>query len=502
MVEISVNRKSTLVALLLSIFLLLALLLRVGIALAFPNLLHADEIFQSIEQAHRLIYGYGSIPWEFRRGTRSWVLPEVLAGIMRLTAWMGEGSSGYLAGITIFLCLISLIPVAVAFLWGYRTGGLLTAVITGGICSIWFELIYFAPKAFNEVVAAHLLLPGLYLGVHGKWFQPRTRLFLVGLCFGAAVAFRIHLLPAVAVAIWFICRKDWSNKGIPMIGGIVCPLLVFGLVDAFTWSYPFQSFWQNIWVNVGEGKSNQYGAYPWYAYLKLPINNWSFAMVPIGLLIVVGARRSPILAWVATTIVLSHSLIAHKEYRFLYPAVLIAIILAGLGTAELINRWRPRRMVMVALICLVLWTATSVGLASRFDTSRKPNLSMLWAGAQTTNWQRYSGNLLALQKLSTDPTVCGVGFLGVNLYDSGGYTYLHRNVPIFIVELLMNEQKTNFDGVAPSFNYLMSAVPVPPHQDSYALQQCWGSTCLYKRAGSCTQIPGYHINRVLEQLGQ
>jgi hypothetical protein len=42
------------------------------------------------------------------------------------------------------------------------------AILTGGICAIWFEFIYFAPKAFTEVIAAYSLLVGVYLGCYGK----------------------------------------------------------------------------------------------------------------------------------------------------------------------------------------------------------------------------------------------------------------------------------------------------------------------------------------------
>jgi len=496
------NRKFALGALLLGIVILLALLLRVSVAFAFPNILWSDEIFQTLEPAHRLTYGNGIVTWEFRRGTRSLVFPGILAGVMRLTDWMGDGSSGYLAGVTIFLCLLSLIPILVALLWGYRTSGLIAAILSAGICSIWFELVYFAPKAFNEVVAAYLLLAGVYLGVHGRVFQPRMRLFLAGCLCGSAIALRIHLLPAVVFAMVYICRKDWRARWVPMVAGILGPILAFGVVDAFTWSYPFQSFWQNVWVNVVLGKSEQYGVSPWYGYLSFLRNSWSWALVPITLLAIVGARRSPILAWLVIVIVLSHSVLAHKEYRFIYPALPMILILAGLGTAELVTRWRlrwssPRVMVIAVLVCLILWTSTSAILASRFDPTRKTTLSILWAAPETTYWQRFSGNLLAFQKLSTEQTLCGVGLLGINWYRSGGYTYLHRDVPIFLVE-----QDTDFNQLAPSFNYLVATVSVPRQHQDYVLQGFWGTTCLYKRPGSCTQRRGYSINQVIKQKQQ
>ena len=33
--------------------------------LVFPGIHHADEAFQTVEQAHRVVFGYGLVPWEF-----------------------------------------------------------------------------------------------------------------------------------------------------------------------------------------------------------------------------------------------------------------------------------------------------------------------------------------------------------------------------------------------------------------------------------------------------
>ena len=49
--------------------------------LAFAGINHPDEVFQSVEQAHRLVFGTGLVPWEFVYGTRSWVFPGALAGL-------------------------------------------------------------------------------------------------------------------------------------------------------------------------------------------------------------------------------------------------------------------------------------------------------------------------------------------------------------------------------------------------------------------------------------
>ncbi|AFZ57949.1 mannosyltransferase [Anabaena cylindrica FACHB-243] len=486
---------------LLIILIIFALILRVGMALKFPNIFWADEIFQSLEPAHRLAFGNGIVTWEFRDGIRSWVLPGILAGIMRLTAWMGKGSTGYLIGINIFLSLLSLSNILIAYLWGKKIGGTITAFICAAICTIWFELIYFSPKAFTEVVATHFLLPGVYLGVEKQISPTRNSLFLSGCLLGISLAFRIHFIPAIVFAVVYICRKDWREKWLPIMLGIIAPILIFGTIDAFTWSYPFQSFWLNIWVNIVEGRSKLYGVSPWYEYLIFLLKSWSWLSLPIIILALIGSRHSPILVWLVLIIILSHSLLAHKEYRFIYPVLPMVMILAGIGTGELVlnlsRRWVSHKKTLIAiLLCLLLWTSISIALLSRFNIYSPLKFSTFGTNLENTHLFATTNNLLALQSLSTENTVCGLGLWGIHWALSGGYTYFHRDVPIYPVD-----KAADFEKLKPGFNYIVANISVPSQYQNYTLQKCWQGTCVYKRPGSCRQIIDRDINYVLKKSG-
>jgi GPI mannosyltransferase 3 len=486
---------------LIPVTLLFALLLRLLTAFRFPNILWPDEIFQTLEPAHRLAFGYGTITWEYRDGVRSWALPGVLAGIMRLTSWLGEGSDGYLAGVKFCLCVLSLVPVLIAFRWGDRVGGKTAAILAAAFSSVWFELIYFAPKAFTEVVAAHLLLPGIYLGVHGKCWQPKIRFLFAGCLLGLALSLRIHLAPAILLAVLYIFYKQGRSSWLPLIGGILAPLFAIGLLDWFTWSYPFQSLFLNIWVNVVENKSHQYGISPWNEYLRYLVRGWGFAWIPIAVFIVLGARRSPLLAGLAAVIVLTHSALAHKEYRFIYPALPMLVLLAGLGVAEVIKflryRWLSSRIqAAIVLSCLLLAAMTSASLAQEFHhlkgyDTRNP--------LRQTYWEKSSESLKFLQDLSKEKEVCGLGLWKAPLVWTGGYTYLHKDVPIFLPD------ERDFAKLQPHFNYLIAKVsrdPKPPVEGLYHLQTCENDLCLYKKAGTCAPKPGYHVNQVFEIKAQ
>src|SRR5690606_17378937 len=48
-------------------------------AVTEPAYLHPDALFQALEPAFSLVWGYGIETWEFREGMRSWVWPGLLA---------------------------------------------------------------------------------------------------------------------------------------------------------------------------------------------------------------------------------------------------------------------------------------------------------------------------------------------------------------------------------------------------------------------------------------
>ena len=469
-------------SLLLIALLLLALALRVGVALHRPSLTHPDEVFQTLEPAHRLAFGNGVVTW----GVERW-RPVVgisrhalLAGIMRATSWMGGGSFGYLSAITVFLSLLSLTTVWFAYAWGKRASGINAAIIGAGAAAIWWQLIFFAPRALNEVVAGNVLLVGLYLGAYeSNRLSEARRLLLAGLCCGLALALRVQLAPAVVFACFWFCRPSWRKRMPAVALGALLPIVVFGLVDGFTWSYPFQSFVRYVWVNVAEGRSLRYGTEPWYWYFWIIIQYFGVLV----LFALAGVRRSPLLGWMALVIVATHSILAHKEIRFIYPAVPILITLAALGladAAEFISANRTIRLGSTTIVagCLALCAITSGMYAWGYPG---------WTAA---------GGLIAFDRLSRDSTVCGVGVYAEDWPGTGGYAHLHRNIPIVIVPDRAIEHET------PSFNALIADRTVHvDRQSGFTLVQSWNDVALYRRGGGCAAPGDEEINAVLRRGG-
>jgi len=483
-------KSSSSVRLLLLAFLLIGMFLRVGAAIRFPTVDSPDEVLETQEPAHHLAYGYGVVCWEWRKGARSWVFPAFLAGVMRTTDWMGPGSTGYRWGITIVLSLISLTTVWFGFAWARRASGMEAAIVAAGGCAVWYELVHFAPKAFTEVVATNALLPGLYLGVYGERFQEKKRMFLAGIFCGLAMSLRIQLVPAVAFAALWFCYANWRKRMLPLAAGLLLPVVAFGLVDAVTWSHPFQSilvyFHRHAHefsvpslpsTDAAEGAPN---VATWYWYLRMLCAH----LGPVAFLVLMGIRRSPFLGWVALIHLVFHSLFGFRSVRYLYPLVPLEITLVAIGLMELApafnNRRRsplsPRTMVGGGLAFLAL---SSCLLVSQF------------------NWSQRSGCLIAFDQLSRDSTLCGVGVYRIPWWSIGGYAHLHQNVPIVLLGEVpeLEEQSASFNAVL-----LAGTLTDPSH--TFELAGCWNGICLYRRPGPCAPPRADNeINSVLRRAG-
>ena len=82
----------------------LAFAVRAMVALTGDFVLHPDEIMQYLEPAHRLAFGNGVIYWEYFYGARSWLVPGVVAALLKLFDLAGLGEPHwYVGGVKLLL---------------------------------------------------------------------------------------------------------------------------------------------------------------------------------------------------------------------------------------------------------------------------------------------------------------------------------------------------------------------------------------------------------------
>ena len=455
-----------------------------------PSILHPDEVMW-LEQANRLVNHQGLEPWDFQTGERSWLWPGLIAGFMALGQLFGSPPSGGLAGVAVLLCIVSLPPVVCGFLWGRNIVGLPGAVITGVLNAIWFELVYFYAHPLSENFAGAALVTGLYLAYPGRGAASERNIFLGAVMLGLAAVLRPQLIPAIGVAVIAvggICQRAHYRA---LLWGLALPIVLSGLLDWITWGWPFHS--TIMYIYYQSKVSSVAGLNPIYSYIGWEAVAWGLFGVVIVLSALYGALRLPLLFWVAATIFVVHSLVGHKEYRYISPALPLIITLAGVGStmaadrlADRLGRPQVRRALMVAVP--LIWTVASLTLAA------SPN--RIWF------WVRSRASILAMRAIDADPQACGVGiYPGKFWWRSGSYVNLRPGIPLY-------DAGGAATPIAPNaYNYVISLQersrelgrPADLQIDfpglGYEQVQCWTDPydramltermCLWRRPGTC-----------------
>ena len=458
-----------------------AFVLRLLPVFVFPAINYPDEIFQTIEPAHRLVYGTGLVPWEFLYGTRSWVLPGFIAGVMHMAQFFGDGPAVYLPAIGMAFAALGASSALCAFLWGRRLYGLWGGIVAGALTACWIDAVYFGPRSLSEAVAVHVLVIGLYLAAPGYAVQARGRLAVAGFLLGMAALLRIQIAPAVAfVAVW-----PWRSAAPlplrlrPLIVGGAVALVLFGAVDAATWGWPLESIWRNVAINLFDGVSTLWGVTPWYAYFDFVLFYWGVVTVAMLVLARLGALRLPQLAVLALIILLVHSAVGHKEFRFIYPALLLTVISAGLGLAQIVD-WIADGFALrgMSATSALRTAAVPVLLIAVFTP-----MALAFAPQYREMWTREADVVRADAVVARLSNVCGVELYGVPWFLSGGYSLIHQNAPLYWID-----DAAGFTAHRDAFNTVL-ALRALPANSGFTDVRCVHDVCVAQRPGPCAALP-------------
>jgi phosphatidylinositol glycan class B len=378
-----------------------------------------DEIFQYYEQAHRLVFGSGVVPWEFHEGTRSWLLSLGLAGVMYACSLFSDSPQVYFFVCRTILGVLSLSVIYVAYQYAPLRQSFAGRFSAAFLCALAPYMAFFGAFALTEVVAAHLVFLAFVL-FRQSWSRLALfRFVIIGVLCGLALWLRIQLTPLLPVLALYFCGTSgarWRSFGAGFIGVI---LVVGGILDAITWGTPFHSLWANIHANVAMGVSASFETTPFFGYFATALDHW-IPVALLALLVLVGSVRQPIFALCGLVILVSHSFVPHKELRFLYPALCCFTVSLGFGIAQcahwIAQAGSGRLRNVSGPIALA---GVGVSIAAAFSVQ------------PSGDWVRNSGNVRALLAIRDDPHLCGVAVRGISWSHTGGYATFHRDVPIF-----------------------------------------------------------------------
>ena len=436
---------------------------------------HPDELFQYLEQTHRLVFGYGLIPWEYKEFIRSWLIPLMLVPPMQLGEWLDPGGSLYLVLPRAMIAALNFVPVIAAWFIGRRFS-LQHAIVGMAVVGLWVESVHFSVQTLSESLAVAAFFAAAALLHDGA----RTRsIVAAGALLALGGLFRFQYGPAFAVFGAMMAGRDWRIWKALIIGGL--PVVIAGgLVDVAMGLVPYEWIYNNYRTNIAEGKmqfiAGEGNPLTYFAELLL---FWQFAILPILLLALAGWRKHRALAVAALVNLLLHQLIQHKEYRYIWLSIQIILLFAAWGSVELLQSGKLKRFVRnpggnLATACVIgLWALASL-LLSRTDIHRHDFRTDGDASRVATAALR-------------NPRVCGLG-VPRRPYWQFGYALLHEPKPVFAIgsEGLVTRNDPHL--VESGFNALLvyedERPPAPWRKTG-----CWGGpkerSCLYVRPGGC-----------------
>ncbi len=318
---------------------------------------HLDEYFQTLEFAAAKLgrTPLEDLPWEYSARMRSWLQPGLYVALARLLGVAGIHDPfawtlvfRLVSGLLAWLAVVALGLSA----WRFFPDPEVRRTAVAALCLTWF-VPYLSVRTSSESLSGSCLMLGISLLVWATQDGPATSrgsphllaLAISGLLLGLAFELRFATgVAAVAVAAWALVVPGlpWRRAAWLAPGGLAA-LVLGACVDRWgygSWVFPPYYY---LFHNVVEGIAAQrFGAMPPYGYLVIAAHApAAILVIPTILASFVAWLRKPLhpLTWAVASLFLVHSLIAHKELRFLFPVALATPFLCVLALAPCGDRW-------------------------------------------------------------------------------------------------------------------------------------------------------------------
>lgn len=374
-------------------------------------------------------YSHGVLPaleaargWETQIPLwRSPLLVWVLTGVVKLSGLLGiESVFGSVRFMFFVLGLFSLLSVWAYYRYYARPlmeleGRILAsgmgkaarerlALLALYLLSLHFILTFAGTRAFGESIAMTLVPFGLFMM---EWSldrkDQRVTFFLGGLLLGLACLFRFQVgLLAVGYAAYLLLLRRTREFGLLALAGFIS-LILEGGIDWIYDRWPLETLYNYLYVN--KDGAVEHTVQPWYHtwFTVLP-----FWFLPLSLPFLKDlrslTRTEKVFIAITIFFVFMHSLIPHKEERFLAPVLpLLIFTFAGLWARSwgtFYEKWifRPFAVLILAFGLFVSSTSNSQSgeYAPFLMAEKEPGQVILWDWKSVLQESYFRDRLLTL----------------------------------------------------------------------------------------------------------
>jgi phosphatidylinositol glycan class B len=303
---------------------------------------HIDEYFQVLELVRYKNGDVGDpLAWEIVEHLRPWLQPALYYGIVRALGLHDTFTMAFVLRLVTGLANVGAIALLLrtTLPWLRSDDAKLLHL---RVLTLAGFLPYLFVRTSSESASMAALTAGFALifqgakGENDEWTLTTTlpRALGAGVLFGAAFELRFQTAFASAGILAWLAWRAHAKLLVPIALGGVVALGLGALADHWGYGTWELTPWTYFKANILEGAAGTFGTELPFAYLWLsPANIFAPVVVALMIAVAISWRRNLRHPLTAATLpfVVVHCLIGHKEERFLFPIIPLALALIAFG---------------------------------------------------------------------------------------------------------------------------------------------------------------------------
>lgn len=309
-------------------------------ALLLRTYFEPDEYWQSVEVAHKHIFGYGWLTWEWKVGVRSYFYLLPFLGLFKglLVTGLDRFDFFIIYGPRMLQAVLAATTDYVTYYLAYRIFGSRRAAEATLFMSIinWYNMAYAVRTLSNNLEVLLTLLTTLCWPIEPSHRFSAYTLSLGILLMGLSVLNRpsaiTHWIVPLTTAIIVIPGVSGKLRFVGLVFLVATLVIGFGVLIDWTFYGRFVlTWWTFLKVNAIDRISDFYGMSSWHFHITQSLPMMMGTMLPLAVVTIVSEQYS---AWILQFLVGSvvfNSLLPHKETRFALPAMPFLMMMAGQG---------------------------------------------------------------------------------------------------------------------------------------------------------------------------
>lgn len=196
-------------------------------------------------------------------------------------------------------------------------------------------LLWFLPainvRFSSETLSGSFLLMSLSIVLKLKDTPERSDIIL-GFLLGLSFALRYQVVFAyIGLMLWALFFKNYCMRKYAFILlGFAVIILACTVLDSWFYGEWVFAPYNYFKVNILDGVAASFGKMPWYSYLEMIFERPTIlvgCIIIVSLVLAVTCHYRHPAVWCIVTFLIGHSMIAHKELRFIFPIVNILPLL-------------------------------------------------------------------------------------------------------------------------------------------------------------------------------